>query len=192
MRSVFLEHRTSTSGPVSDIAHDMADDSQLAEATQALSFAEFLERMKDPQAANLVRSIKKCVFHRLSQYASARACSSSITFQVHRERKGLIRLCFCSFIKTFDEKGGKPDKDAESVQVTSLFLTIAFDVCACQSRSVVRSQGFLAKSEGTFRDHPVWANVPVEHQSQAMEVTYVAFNLQLRFEQDLLRPYIFL
>ena len=31
-------------------------------------------------------------------------------------------------------------------------------------------QAFLAKSEGTFRDHPVWANVPVEHQSQAMEV----------------------
>ena len=38
----------------------MADDNQLAEATQALSFAEFLERMKDPQAANLVRSIKRC------------------------------------------------------------------------------------------------------------------------------------
>lgn len=36
----------------------MADDSQLAEATQALSFAEFLERMKDPQAANLVKLIK--------------------------------------------------------------------------------------------------------------------------------------
>ena len=44
----------------------MADDSQLAEATQALSFAEFLERMKDPQAANLVRSIKKCVVNHLS------------------------------------------------------------------------------------------------------------------------------
>ena len=40
----------------------MADDTQLAEATQALSFAEFLERMKDPQAANLVRSIKKYVW----------------------------------------------------------------------------------------------------------------------------------
>ncbi|KAL0040776.1 hypothetical protein WJX79_005242 [Trebouxia sp. C0005] len=86
----------------------MADDSQLAEATQALSFAEFLERMKEPQAANLVRSIK-------------------------------------NFIKTFDDKPANPDRDAESVQA------------------------FLAKSEGTFRDHPVWANVPVEHQSQAME-----------------------
>ncbi|DBB04146.1 hypothetical protein WJX77_002566 [Trebouxia sp. C0004] len=86
----------------------MADDSQLAEATQALSFAEFLERMKDPQAANLVRSIK-------------------------------------NFIKTFDDKPANPDRDAESVQA------------------------FLAKSEGTFRNHPVWANVPVEHQSQAME-----------------------
>ena len=51
----------------------MADDSQLAEATQALSFAEFLERMKDPQAANLVRSIKKCVFHRLDLRYCGRA-----------------------------------------------------------------------------------------------------------------------
>ena len=39
----------------------MADDNQLAEATQALSFAEFLERMKDPQAVNLVRTIRKYV-----------------------------------------------------------------------------------------------------------------------------------
>ncbi len=46
----------------------MADDSQLAEATQALSFAEFLERMKDPQAANLVRSIKKCVVNHVSTW----------------------------------------------------------------------------------------------------------------------------
>ncbi len=37
----------------------MADDTQLAEATQPLSFAEFLERMKEPAAADLVRSIKK-------------------------------------------------------------------------------------------------------------------------------------
>ena len=47
---------------VTDLSHNMADDTQLAEATQALSFAEFLERMKDPQAANLVRSIKKYVW----------------------------------------------------------------------------------------------------------------------------------
>ena len=71
---------------VYDIAHIMADDSQLAEATQALSFAEFLERMKDPQAANLVRSIKKCVFHRFRLHGSARAYSSSITCRAHRER----------------------------------------------------------------------------------------------------------
>ena len=43
-------------GPVTG---NMADDSQLAQATQPLSFSEFLERMKDPQAANLVRLIKK-------------------------------------------------------------------------------------------------------------------------------------
>lgn len=66
-----LEHRTLTSGPVVDATLDMADDSQLAEATQALSFAEFLERMKDPQAANLVRSIKKYVFYRFRLHASA-------------------------------------------------------------------------------------------------------------------------
>lgn len=36
----------------------MADDLQLAEATQPLSFAEFLERMKDPRAGDLVKSIK--------------------------------------------------------------------------------------------------------------------------------------
>ena len=47
---------------VTDLSRNMADDNQLAEATQALSFAEFLERMKDPQAANLVRSIKKYVW----------------------------------------------------------------------------------------------------------------------------------
>ena len=37
----------------------MADDKELADATAPLSFAEFLERMKDPAAADLVRSIKK-------------------------------------------------------------------------------------------------------------------------------------
>jgi hypothetical protein len=37
----------------------MADDRELAEATASLSFAEFLDRMKDPAAADLVRSIKK-------------------------------------------------------------------------------------------------------------------------------------
>lgn len=37
----------------------MADDGAFTEATAPLSFAEFLERMKDPAAADLVRSIKK-------------------------------------------------------------------------------------------------------------------------------------
>jgi hypothetical protein len=40
----------------------MADDLQLAEATQPLSFAEFLERMKDARAADLVKSIKMWVY----------------------------------------------------------------------------------------------------------------------------------
>lgn len=80
----------------------------------------------------------------------------------------------CSFIKTVDEKAGNPDKDAESVQVTSLSAIIATQPRVSPYRNVVCSQGFLAKSEGTFRDHPVWANVPVEHQSQAMEVTHIA------------------
>lgn len=150
----------------------MADDSQLAEATQALSFAEFLERMKDPQAANLVRSIKKCVTCRLPLFTSARAGRSKHESYAHRDHFGFTRMCACSFIKTFDEKAGNPDKDAESVQVTSLLPRAAAHTGTCQCRNDLRSQGFLAKSEGTFRDHPVWANVPVEHQSQAMEVTH--------------------
>ena len=150
----------------------MADDSQLAEATQALSFAEFLERMKDPQAANLVRSIKKCVICRLPLSASARAGRSSHEFNPHQEHDGFMRSCACSFIKTFDEKAGNPDKDAESVQVSQPFPRDVVQTVTCQCRNDIRSQGFLAKSEGTFRDHPVWANVPVEHQSQAMEVTH--------------------
>ena len=65
-----LRHRTTTPSRIR--SENMADDSQLAEATQALSFAEFLERMKDPQAANLVRSIKKCVVHHLSTWLECR------------------------------------------------------------------------------------------------------------------------
>lgn len=54
----------------------------------------------------------------------------------------------------------------------------------------VRSQGFLAKSDGTFRDHPVWANVPVEHQSQAMEVTHPLRLSAIPYgEQEHLMPY---
>jgi hypothetical protein len=37
----------------------MTDDGSLAEATQPLSFSEFLERMKEPAAADLVRNIKQ-------------------------------------------------------------------------------------------------------------------------------------
>ncbi len=37
----------------------MADDGSLAQATQPLSFSEFLEKMKEPAAAFLVRSIKQ-------------------------------------------------------------------------------------------------------------------------------------
>ena len=38
----------------------MADDSMLAEATRPLSFALFLEKMKEPAAQDLVRTIKEC------------------------------------------------------------------------------------------------------------------------------------
>lgn len=62
----------------------MTDDSQLAEATQALSFAEFLERMKDPQAANLVRSIKKCASHRALLRASYFAHCCDVVSFAHR------------------------------------------------------------------------------------------------------------
>ncbi len=37
----------------------MADESGLAEATQPFAFQDFLERMKDPAAADLVKSIKR-------------------------------------------------------------------------------------------------------------------------------------
>ncbi len=37
----------------------MTDDGSLAQATQPLSFSEFLEKMKEPAAADLVRSIKQ-------------------------------------------------------------------------------------------------------------------------------------
>jgi hypothetical protein len=55
----------------------MADDTQLAEATQPLSFAEFLERMKEPAAADLVRSIKKCdaCLHQMHLQLSSRGMS---------------------------------------------------------------------------------------------------------------------
>lgn len=39
----------------------MADDTQLAQATQPFSFHDFLERMKEPQAADLVRKIKNFI-----------------------------------------------------------------------------------------------------------------------------------
>ena len=72
------------------IAIHMADDSQLAEATQALSFAEFLERMKDPQAANLVRSIKKYVVYHLGLCLVGRA---SRTNHIPGTRKKFVASC---------------------------------------------------------------------------------------------------
>ena len=35
-------------------------------------------------------------------------------------------------------------------------------------------QQFLAKSEGAFRQHPVWVSGPAEHQAQAIEVRLLA------------------
>ena len=35
----------------------------------------------------------------------------------------------------------------------------------------LRSQDFLAKSEIAFRQHPVWASAPNEHQAQAIEAS---------------------
>ena len=40
----------------------MADETGLAEATQPFAFQDFLERMKDPAAADLVKSIKRLFF----------------------------------------------------------------------------------------------------------------------------------
>eukprot|EP00891_Asterochloris_glomerata_P004098 jgi/Astpho2/4098/gw1.00063.257.1_t len=60
----------------------------------------------------------------------------------------LVRL-IKNFIKTFDDRARDPDRDSEMVQASSA--------------------AFLAKSDSAFRDHPVWANAPTEHQSQATE-----------------------
>lgn len=71
----------------------MADDHQLAEATQALSFAEFLERMKDPQAANLVKLIKTYASLQICHRDAATSCNAvtkeeidfSLVFKVHQD-----------------------------------------------------------------------------------------------------------
>ena len=81
----------------------------------------------------------------------------------------------CSFIKTFDDKPANPERDADSVQA-SLFCQ-AVRSFWYQCLETCFAQAFLAKSAGTFRDHPVWANAPVEHQSQAMEVQQAAGQL---------------
>ena len=74
----------------------------------------------------------------------------------------------CSFIKTFDDKPANPERDADSVQASLVLQASRSIWYQCFETCFV--QAFLAKSEGTFRDHPVWADVPVEQQSQAMEV----------------------
>lgn len=49
-----------TTEPQPSIAFKMADDTALLDATQPLSFAEFLEKMKLPEASDLVKTIKQC------------------------------------------------------------------------------------------------------------------------------------
>ena len=45
------------------------------------------------------------------------------------------------------------------------------------SQIITLLQQFLAKSEGAFRQHPVWAAGPSEHQAQAIEVDLAPFHL---------------
>ena len=92
----------------------MADDTQLAEATQPLSFAEFLERMKEPAAADLVRSIKKCD---ASLYRMCLQLSSWC-----RSIDAMCPVCLCSFIKTFDERKPDPERDSGFVQVSTVMF----------------------------------------------------------------------
>ncbi len=43
-------------------------------------------------------------------------------------------------------------------------------LCSSAYLASIMLQNFLAMSEGAFRQHPVWANAPAEHQAQAIEV----------------------
>ena len=84
----------------------MADDSQLAEATQALSFAEFLERMKEPQAANLVRSIKKCVVSHFPSIVHRIMCRSAVS--ISRKQLSLIYGLNLQFHQNFRRQACQP------------------------------------------------------------------------------------
>jgi hypothetical protein len=86
----------------------MADPEALEEASKALSFAEFLERMKEPAAADLVRGIKRC----------ASSCPRQACLLRHASGSGVTWECGwrISFIKEFEERKPDPDRDSVLVQ----------------------------------------------------------------------------
>jgi hypothetical protein len=88
----------------------MADPEALEEASKALSFAEFLERMKEPAAADLVRGIKRCASSCLRWACLLKhARGSGVTWE-----RVVGRI---SFIKEFEERKPDPDRDSVLVQV---------------------------------------------------------------------------
>lgn len=91
------------------------------------------------------------------------------------DRRQMVR----SFIKTFEDRKPDPDRDSALVQVMhrpesarfALTYLASVLVYAAQPDSRIDGeQNFLAKSEFTFRQHPVWSSAPPAHQSQAVEV----------------------
>lgn len=109
-----------------------------------LSFAGFLEKMKDPAAADLVRHIKGYsrvfaihVVHHLVQ--SLLTC----TYYPHRY------IIFCRFIRRFETRpiSHLPDPEQDSAAV----------------------QTFLSQMESLFRVHPLWKNSNYEILDQAVE-----------------------
>ena len=109
----------------------MADDNALSDATQPLSFAEFLEKMKDPAAADLVRTIKQCVVHDVQDVQDGGpAPPSLLVLLFDRQPSSTRRACprlqpdqrlmyvhDRRFIKTFDDRPPDPAGDSALVQV---------------------------------------------------------------------------
>lgn len=125
-----------------------------------LTFGDFLAKMKDPAAADLVRNIKRWARpasrHPLSLLllpagtAAERACCLLRGSPPSCVRPPLPHLLVCSFIRQFEERpaGQTVDPEADSAAV----------------------QAFLAQSEALFRQHPVWRGCQPEVLDQAVEV----------------------
>ena len=152
----------------------MADPEALEEASKALSFAEFLERMKEPAAADLVRSIKRRELGASVQQLRKRSGDSgsdrcALRSQLHQNFRGA--------------EAGPGSRQHPCAGCTQCLVSPAGARCHYLRSWVAASpkasltlpharQNFLAKSEYTFRQHPVWSSAPAAHQAQAVEVRH--------------------